>query len=581
MKKRTTKTAALFFVLVLLVSLFAACSGGDDASSGSPGSAGESKTAGVSAAEDDNIVLDGSLPIIKDPDKFEKMRVLIVNSPQRTKKVNEMLQVQRLQEDTGVYFDWQEIPSEGSVEKINLMLAGNDLPDVFWNGISNEMVTQYMDKNIFIPTEDLTDKYMGRLLDIYEKRPQYKAQATAPDGHRYGFPYIEEMFGLVLTPGPFYINRAWLDQLNLDMPETVDEFVECLRDFRDAEDLNGNGEKDEVPYSLYFAAKDTFGSYNTFNQFTACFGEATTYGGRPEDYLGVRDGKIVFTATHDAYKETAAFFHSMNAEGLIDIDSFSPGTNDLPLYLNKLKGDVAQVGAFGIWSETGEIPDPEVRAEYEALPRLQGEKGKMGHKLNFSEVHTNCAGTITVACKYPEVVAAFADYCYDPEISVTTNWGAIDYVYKKGDDGILHFDLDENDQIILKDGYKTFDDLRSNSTVGGQTPLAVLNEYYGTVADYTWDAQPILDSQKINGKDDIMEEYVSVPRMMLPVEKQNQVAQIQPQIFNLVTQYTMQWVLDGNIEETWENYKNDLKAAGVDDLIAIYQEAYDQYLENM
>lgn len=575
MKFSWKKGTMCLLVYLLLVSSVLGCSSGGNTEKSS------SQIKDTAAAQEDNIVLDGSLPIIKNPDEFPKMRALIVNPPQRTKPVDEMLQVQRLQEATGVYFQWQEIPSEGAGEKINLMLAGNDLPDVFWNGISNEMVTQYMDKNIFIPTEALTEKHMQRLSGIYEQRPQYKAQTTAPDGHHYGFPYIEEMYGLVLTPGPFYINKAWLDQLGLSMPQTVDEFVNCLRAFRDADDLNGNGEKDEIPYSLYFGAKDGFGSYNTFNQFTACFGEATTYGGRPEDYLGIRNGKVVFTATNDAYRKTAEFFRGLYEENLIDIDSFSPGTNDQPLFLNKLKGDVAQVGAFGIWSETGEIPNPEVRAQYEALPRLQGESGKMGHKLNFSEVHTNCAGTITTACEYPEVVAAFADYCYDPEISVTTNWGAIDYVYKKGEDGILHFDLDKNDQIILKDGYKTFDDLRNNSTVGGGTPLAVLNEYYGTIADYTWDAQPIIDGQKTNGKEDILKEYVSVPRMMLPVDKQNQVAQIQPQIFNLVTQYTTQWVLDGQISETWENYKNDLQAAGVEDLIAIYQEAYDQYLENM
>ena len=62
-------------------------------------------------------------------------------------------------EDTGVEFDWQSIPNEGAQEKINLMLAsGEDLPDAFWNfgdGKSGNIVVQYADQDIFLPTEGL------------------------------------------------------------------------------------------------------------------------------------------------------------------------------------------------------------------------------------------------------------------------------------------------------------------------------------------------------------------------------------------------------------------------------------------
>ena len=539
-----------------------------------------SKDTVISVDSDDNISLDGTLPIIKDPSKFPKMTMLLISGPTRVVPAAEMLQVQRLTKETGVEFDWQEIPSEGSGEKINLMLASNNVPDAFWNGITNEMIVQYMDQDIFIPTEELTQKYMKSLTSIYEKRPEYKSGATAPNGHRYGFPYIEEMFGLVLTPGPFYINKVWLDKVGKSVPTTVDEYVDCLKAFRDTPDLNGNGEQDEIPYSLYFAAKDVFGSYNTFHQFTACFGKMTTYSGLPQDFMTVEDDKIVFTAKDPAFKETARFFNMLNNEKLIDPDSFSPGTNNIPLFLNDLKGDEALIGSFGLWSITGEIPNISLREQYVPLPRLQGPEGKMGHKLNFSEMQNAGQVVITSACEYPEVIAAYVDYIFDPEMSITTNWGAIGYVYNKGEDGMLHFDLDENNNIILKDGFKTFDDLRTNSTPA-RGAMAILNEYYGTIADYTWDAAPIIEAQRVNGKEDILEEYTSIPRMLLTVEEQSKVSQIQPQIFNIVTKYTMEWVLDGNIDETWDKYINELENAGLKDLLGTFQGAYDRYLSNM
>lgn len=105
--------------------------------------------------------------------------------------------------------------------------------------ITSDIAIQYSDQDLFVPTEDLIDKYCPNLTKIYEERPEYKGGSTAPNGHSYGFPYVEEMYGLVLTPGPFLINKTWLDAVGKEVPTTVDEWVDCLRAFKEAGDLNG------------------------------------------------------------------------------------------------------------------------------------------------------------------------------------------------------------------------------------------------------------------------------------------------------------------------------------------------------
>ena len=128
-------------------------------------------------------------------------------------------------EDTGVEFDWQPIPQESATEKINLMLSsGQDLPDVFWNfgdGKSGNTVVQYADQDVFLPTEGLIEEYMPNLKAFLDDNEQYQLEITAPNGHKYGFPYVEEMKGLVLTPGPFVINKTWLDKVGKEVPITV------------------------------------------------------------------------------------------------------------------------------------------------------------------------------------------------------------------------------------------------------------------------------------------------------------------------------------------------------------------------
>lgn len=542
-----------------------------------------SKTGGESGIDLSKFNLDGTLPIVKTPEDMPDIKVAFVTGPERIVKANELDLIVQMKEETGLEFEWVEIPAAGSGEKINLMLnTGSDLPDFFWNGIASTTVAQYIDTGIFIPTEDLIEQYVPRLKEIYEAHPEYKAGSTAPNGHSYGFPYIEEMHGLVLTPGPFLINKSWLDAVNLDVPTTVDEYVEALRAFKEAGDLNGNGVDDEIPYAFGLGSEDTFGSYNTFHQFTAAFGLADSYsqGNYLADHLLIVDDKVVFTAADEAYKKTAIFFNMLNDEGLIDPDSFSPGpTADQPLFLNKLKDDKAVIGSFGVWAPANEIPDLSVREQYVAVPRLQGEEGMTGFALNFSEMQDTSMVAITRDCEYPELIASMVNYWMEPKNSITLNWGSIGMIYKETDEGYLEFDLDEDNNILLKDPYQTFGEMRSNSTPA-RGSLAVLNEYYDTYADYTWDAVDLLDFQKQNGKDEILDEYTTVPKMILSTDEQTRLTQIQPQLKAVVNRYTMEWILDGTADDTWDTYLSELAGSGLEEFLSIWQSAYDRFLEN-
>ena len=526
----------------------------------------------------DNFNLDGTLPIVKDPGKMEPITIAVVIGADSSVPTKDKEMTKKITEETGIPIEWQEIPADGSAEKINLRLTSGEYPDVFWNGISSDMAVQYSDQDIFVPTEDLIDQYAPKLAQIFKDHPQYKQGSTTPNGHSYGFPYIEEMHGLVLTPGPFMINKAWLDKVGKQMPATVEEFVDCMRAFKEAGDLNGNGEADEIPYALEFGNDDGFGSFDSFYYFTGAFGMADSVcsGNATANHLRLIDGKIVFAAADASFRKTCDFFHDMYAEGLIDPDSFAPSGTGTPLYINKLAQPDAVIGAFQCWTPRDNIVDLDVREEYVPLPRLSGPEGKCGNVLNYSEMQDTSMVAITDKCEYPEVIAALVNYCMDPEISITLNWGAIGYTYVKGDDGLLHFNLDENDNIILQNGWQYFSEQRTN-TSPTRGSLAVLNEYYDKYVDYTWDAVPILEGQRVNGKEECLEEIPAIPKMMLSLEENNKLSQIYGTIENIVNAYQMDAVMNGTTDEGWDKFKQDLNAAGMEELVAIYQGAYDRY----
>ncbi len=535
------------------------------------------------AVEAGLVNLDGTLPIIPDPDAFEakygKLSMLLINSAERTVPPEELIMIKQWEEETGIRFDWQPIPSEGSQEKIALMLAGGDqLPDAFWNlgdGRSGNIVTTYLDQDIFLPTEDLIKNFVPTLVDILEKNENYLIEVTAPDGHMYGFPYIEEMYGLVLTPGPLLLNQEWLKKVDKPMPTTVDEFTEVLRAFKEYGDLNGNGIDDEIPLATSFGSDDTFGSYDMFYRFTGAFGCADSYcgGNRYADHLRIIDDKVTFTALDEAFGKTAMYFHELYKEGLLNIDAFDvdAGTN---YRNNELAQDIALIGAFGVWTDM-EILNNDVRREYAPVPRLDGENGKMGFALNYSELQDSSNTAITVDCEFPEVIAAFVEYLIsDPVLSIQSNWGAIGYNYYVADDGVLRFNLDEKGDIIPVAPYTSFGTMRTNTTPA-RGSMIVLNEYYDTIVEYTYDAVTLLEGQKVNGKEDILAEYHTIPKVMLATDEQARLARIYDPVADTVNRYVVDWVLNGNVSETWDQYVQEVKAAGSDQIVEIYQNAID------
>ncbi len=571
-----TRIIPIILVLCMLFTLVGCTGDGtkDDSSNGS-----------TAELDSELVNLDGTLPIIKDPDAFEekygKLSMYFITNPQRIVETEDLAMVKKWEEDTGIRFDWETVPSEGAQEKINLMLtSGSDLPDAFWNfgdGRSGNMVVQYADQGVFLPTESLINEEMPNLKKILDESDNYWAEITAPDGHTYGFPYIEEMFGLVLTPGPFEINEKWLEKVGHDMPTTVDEWVDALIAFRDYGDLNENGLDDEVILATTFSTDDTFGSYNMFYRFTGAFGMADSYcmGNEYADHLRLVDGKVTFTAMDDAFRKTANFFNDLYNEELIWDNAFDVAT-DVTFSNSLLNQDIALVGTFGVWGDQ-EVTNFDVRQEYKPLPRLTGEAGQTGFALNYSECQDSSNTAITTDCKYPILIAKFVDYMVgDPAISIQSNWGAVGYNYYLDEDtGVLRFPLDDRGNIISVPPYEGFGEMRANSTTA-RGSMVVLNEYYDTVAEYAYDAANLLAFQRANGKDEILDEYDTIPKVLMTTEELSRLAQIQPTISDIVDRYVIQWVLNGDADTTFDAYVSELKAAGVEELVEIYQGAVDR-----
>ncbi|WP_407271123.1 extracellular solute-binding protein [Radiobacillus sp. PE A8.2] len=151
----------------------------------------------------------------------------------------------------GVTVEPEILGNEQYKEKLKVLAAGNELPDVGMTW-SAGFLQPYVEGNKFTPLDDLLN---DGLSDLFVPGT---TNAYAVDGATYGLP-------LELNIAPVYYNKAIFDEYGLEVPKTLDEFKNVVQTLAD----NGVtpvtvGNKDRWTGSLwYMYLADRFGGPET------------------------------------------------------------------------------------------------------------------------------------------------------------------------------------------------------------------------------------------------------------------------------------------------------------------------------
>jgi putative aldouronate transport system substrate-binding protein len=140
-----------------------------------------------------------------------------------------------LEEQTNVNLDMTIVPSDGAKDKLVLMLASGDYPEMITGGFFNnaDLMNYGSREKILIPLNDLIDKYAVSLKTRWAEMPQIKSDMITPDGNIYGIPSLDS--GGVGHPQCSYklwMNMEWLNNLGLQVPTTTEEFKNVLMAFK-------------------------------------------------------------------------------------------------------------------------------------------------------------------------------------------------------------------------------------------------------------------------------------------------------------------------------------------------------------
>ncbi|WP_068607246.1 extracellular solute-binding protein [Paenibacillus swuensis] len=346
------------------------------------------------------------------------LKVFTSRNVNSEKPYNEMKLFKDLQAQTNVNIDWSYASGQDLQEKKNLLFASNDLPDAFYGPytLSVDDLLKYGQEGTLIPLEKLIDSYAPNIKKLFEKRPEFKKMVTSSDGHIYSLPMANYTAKGNTVPAAMYINKKWLDKLNLKMPTTTAELELVLKAFKE-KDPNGNGRADEIPLS-------SLGMRHHFQSLTPlayAFGKTLPING---GFWHVENGKVNFAPTLSENLDFFNYINRMYKDGLIDKELF---TQNEKAYQAKLRAKEQIVGVWFGWSDLATMGVSQ--SDYVVVPPLKGPKGQAA----WPQQDNNYAFTgfqITKVNKAPEVTMKWVDLSYDPLLSFQMIQGAIGTTWK-------------------------------------------------------------------------------------------------------------------------------------------------------
>lgn len=204
---------------------------------------------------------------------------------------------------TGVHvaIDWQENEGYSSAVATTLLASKKDLPDII--NPTDFGVMDLADDGLIIPLDD----YLDLMPDIIEAVGQERMDAwRATDGHIYTIPSVSTIQGSF----SMMVRQDWLEALDMETPETWEDWVDYWRGVRD-NDLNGNGDPtDEVPIALAESADGERSLTLLLNAFGIAASNDT-------QFCLLDDGTYTMVYEHPRYPEFLEAMAGLYAEGIL------------------------------------------------------------------------------------------------------------------------------------------------------------------------------------------------------------------------------------------------------------------------
>lgn len=339
-EKRMAKAKGIVLILLTII-LIAGCSGGGNPSGNNEGASGEQGN-GQGGAQ-------------------SKLRVYVPSNveefPSGTDLNNNEIAAY-IEKQTGFDIEWEMQPKENVDQKINIMMASGDTPDLIITS-NKQIYANLAQQGLLAPLGEALQRHGPRIM---ESVPEDTWKAVTYEGEIYaiGVPQNQKATSGML------VRTDILEELGIAVPKTLDEYDAALRLIRE--------KKPELIPLVGGAADSNGNAFGYINGFAGAFGLGAEY--------VVEDGDVVHTYTQPYAKEFLAYMRELYASGVLDREY--PVNKNTNIQEKMISGQAAMTTISWVDAKviTEALLEKQPGAKLELLHPPVGADGQFGFKQN-------------------------------------------------------------------------------------------------------------------------------------------------------------------------------------------------------
>lgn len=437
-----------------------------------------------------------------------------------------------------------------SKQAFNLMIASKDIPDIV--GGNRDDINKYGMEGAFVPLNDLLDEYAPHFKAVLDANPDIKGAITAADGNIYQIPMVYEN----QVSEAWFIRQDWLDTVGKEIPKTVDELHDVLLAMING-DPNGNGQKDEVGVFTRLGG-------TTDNKVISVL---SLFGVNDAWHLD-KDGKVALGLYTEGYKEAIKNTSKWYAEGIIDKEIFTRGSKSRDMLFPENNGAVIHDWIPSTSGYNPKMADvvPGFKLVGMAPPvDSNGDQWEVGSRDKL-----NGAGwAISAENENIEATLKYMDFWWTDTGRRLTTYGIEGDTYTMVDGEPAYTDK------VLKASTPINDFMRK---IGGQIEdMAFLHD--ASYEKYLMDEEGAKISEVYANGGFVQELYPRLPALSFTEQELNTITSKYPPCRTYMLEQLQKWTFDGSsIDAEFDDYMQTLKSIGMDEIVGIYQTAYERLM---
>lgn len=463
-----------------------------------------------------------------------------------------------MEKATGVDIDWSFL----TAEQIQLALTGKDLPDAIFlyaSILDKATMYEYGQGGYFVNFMDYLD-IMPNFSAVIEANPEALKVVQNEDGSVYCLPT------LTVTSTGFnnllFYRTDMMKEIGWEKaPATTDEFIQFVTELQAH---YGANDPEFIAVNAYAANRMGWSTKRIMSYFFSAFGELLL-----TEMTVDSNGKVVLGAATEQYKHLLEFMNELWKTGAFNTNIYSQ------------EATASQALAAGnhvaiVTDHNGHTP--EGYANMSVLAPLTSEYYTTQHWYKAPSCSWGRINAISTQCEDIETMVKWFDAWYapvsDPLNAEGTLYGITPWL---GEIGVDH-SLDEATGIYAELEHEGIEMGKFLASESFQT--ALYSGYEGGLFPYS--SAPV-NGVGVKGQGTInnLWPYAETPfdltTLVLTQDETDTYNDVWTDINAYITESTAKFISgEADIETGWDGYVEDLEKMGLQDIIDVYQAAYDR-----